>query len=53
MTIERTRADFSPLDFSQRYVGVVTEDRIDGASFMAKDHRTWTKDFDLIYTRCS
>ena len=53
LTIERTRADFSPLDFSQRYVGVVTEDQIDGAWFMAKDHRTWTKDFDLIYTRCS
>jgi hypothetical protein len=28
-----------------------TEDRIDGAWFMADDHRTWAKDFDLVYTR--
>ena len=52
LRIERTRADFSPLDFSQRYVGVVTDDRIDGAWFLAEDQQTWTKDFDLVYTRC-
>ncbi|WP_345459097.1 hypothetical protein [Nocardioides marinquilinus] len=51
LTIERTQADFSPLHFSQRYVGTVTKDLIDGAWFMAEDHRTWAKDFDLIYTR--
>ncbi|MDO9457327.1 hypothetical protein [Nocardioides sp.] len=51
LTLERTRADFSPLDFSQRYVGTVGEGRIDGAWFMAEDHRTWDKDFDLVYTR--
>jgi hypothetical protein len=53
LTLERTRADFSPLHFSQRYVGTLTEDgrRIDGAWFIAHDHETWEKDFDLIYTR--
>jgi hypothetical protein len=51
LTLERTRPDFSPLHFSQRYVGTVTEDRIDGAWFMAEDHETWAKDFDLVYTR--
>jgi hypothetical protein len=29
-----------------------TEDRIDGAWFIAEDHQTWAKDFDLMYTRC-
>ena len=51
LTLERTQADFSPLHFSQRYVGVVNEDRIDGAWFIAEDHETWVKDFDLVYTR--
>jgi hypothetical protein len=51
LRLERTRPDFSPLEFSQRYVGTVTEDRIDGAWWMAQDHETWTKDFDLVYTR--
>jgi hypothetical protein len=53
LTLERTRADFSPLHFSQRYVGTLTDDgrRIDGAWFIAHDHETWEKDFDLVYTR--
>ena len=53
LTLERTRPDFSPLHFSQRYVGTLTEDRrrIDGAWYIAHDHQTWEKDFDLIYTR--
>jgi hypothetical protein len=53
LTLERTRADFSPLHFSQRYVGTLTEDgrRIDGAWYIAHDHETWEKDFDLVYTR--
>jgi hypothetical protein len=25
--------------------------RIDGAWFIAHDHETWEKDFDLVYTR--
>lgn len=53
LRLERTRADFSPLQFSQRYVGTLTEDgrRIDGAWYIAHDHESWEKDFDLIYTR--
>ena len=53
LRLERTTADFSSLDFSQRYVGTLTEDgnRIEGAWHMAEDHQTWRKDFDLIYTR--
>ena len=51
LRLERRRADFSPLTFSQRYVGAVGADRIDGAWFMAEDDETWTKDFDLVYTR--
>ncbi len=51
LTLERTKPDFSSLEFSQRYVGTVTDDQIDGSWFMAKDHETWTKDFDLVYTR--
>jgi hypothetical protein len=50
---ERTKPDFSPFDFSQRFSGAFTEDgkRIDGTWEIADDHKTWKKDFDLIYTR--
>lgn len=51
LRLERTRPDYSPFHFSQRYVGTVTEDRIDGAWWIAHDHETWEKDFDLIYSR--
>lgn len=51
LRLERTQPDFSPLHFSQRYVGTVTSDRIDGAWWIAHDHETWEKDFDLVYTR--
>lgn len=53
LTLERTQEDFSPLHFSQRFVGNVTDDQIDGAWFMAEDHETWAKDFDLVYSRLS
>jgi hypothetical protein len=51
--LERTKPDFSPFDFSQRFVGTFTDDgtRIDGTWEIAHDHRTWEKDFDLIYSR--
>ena len=51
--MERTRPDFSPFDFSQRFTGTFNDDgsRIDGAWEIAEDHRTWRKDFDLIYSR--
>lgn len=51
--LERTKPDFSPLDFSQRFVGTFADDggRIDGTWELAHDHATWEKDFDLIYSR--
>jgi len=51
--LERTKPDFSPFDFSQRFTGTLTveSERIDGTWEIANDHETWTKDFDLIYTR--
>ena len=53
--LERTKADFSPFDFSQRFTGTFTGDggRINGTWEIAHDHKTWEKDFDLIYTRIS
>ena len=51
--LERTKPDFSPFDFSQRFTGTLTNDgtAIEGTWEIAEDHRTWRKDFDLIYTR--
>lgn len=51
--MERTRPDFSPFQFSQRFTGTFSTDgsRIHGTWEIAEDHRTWKKDFDLIYTR--
>ena len=53
--LERTKPDFSPFDFSQRFTGRLTSDgtRIEGFWEIAHDHKTWEKDFDLIYTRVS
>lgn len=51
LTIERTTADFSPLDFAQRYSATVTHDRIDGSWFKTGEDDVWVKDFDLVYTR--
>ena len=53
--LERTKPDFSPFDFSQRFTGTFAEDgsRIDGTWEIADDHVTWRKDFDLIYSRVS
>jgi hypothetical protein len=52
-TLERTKPDFSPFEFSQRFSGTVTADgkRIEGTWEISNDHKTWAKDFDLIYTR--
>ena len=51
--LERTKPDFSPFEFSQRFIGTFTNDgkRIDGTWQIGRDHNTWAKDFDLIYTR--
>jgi hypothetical protein len=53
-TLSRTRPDFSPLGFAQRFKGVFSDDgmRIDGAWELSHDDGgTWEHDFDLIYTR--
>jgi hypothetical protein len=47
----RTRPDFSPLDFSQRFTAKVSEDLIEGTWEITGDDGKWTKDFDLNYRR--
>jgi hypothetical protein len=53
LTLERTKPDFSDLDFAQRYVGKLNEDGslIEGTWEIAHDKTTFEKDFDLIYRR--
>lgn len=52
-TLERGEADFSPLDFHQRFVGRFSDDRstIDGEWLTSADGRDWSRDFGLSYTR--
>lgn len=52
-TLSRTTADFSPLDFSQRYSGRFSDDgsTIDGTWEICHDGKTWEKDFDLTHRR--
>jgi hypothetical protein len=49
----RDAADFSPLDFSQRYTGTFTDDgqAIEGGWEIAHDGSTWEHDFDLGYKK--
>jgi hypothetical protein len=49
----RDQADFSPLDFAQRYTGTFSEDdkTIVGAWEICHDGETWEHDFALSYTR--
>ncbi len=49
----RDEADFSPLDFSQRYTGTFSDDgtTIAGAWEICHDGTTWEHDFDLTYTK--
>jgi hypothetical protein len=49
----RDEADFSPLDFSQRYTGTFSDDgkTIAGAWEICHDGKTWQHDFDLSYIR--
>jgi len=51
----RDEADFSPLDFSQRYTGTFSDDgkTIAGAWEICHDGKTWEHDFDLTYTKAS
>ena len=54
-TLSRTKADFSPLEFSQRFSARFSDDgiTIDGGWEISHDHTTWEKDFDLTYRRIS
>ena len=54
-TLSRTTPDFSPLDFSQRFSGRLTDDgdTIEGVWEIREDGETWEKDFDLTYRRRS
>jgi hypothetical protein len=49
----RDSPDFSPLDFSQRYTGTVSDEgrTISGSWEICHDGTTWEHDFDLTYTR--
>jgi hypothetical protein len=48
----RDEPDISPLDFSQRYTGTLSEDgnRIEGTWEINEDG-SWAKDFDLSYAK--
>jgi hypothetical protein len=54
-TLERTKPDFSPLDFTQRFTGTFSADRrtIAGRWEICNDGSTWEHDFDLTYRRVS
>ena len=51
--LRRDQPDFTPLDFSQRFVGSISSDgnTIDGAWELSETNSTWRKDFDLVYRR--
>lgn len=51
--LTRDTADFSPLDFSQRFLGSFSEDRrtIEGRWETRTDASDWQLDFRLTYTR--
>lgn len=51
----RDKADFSPLDFCQRFTAQFSADdnTIRGTWEASSDGRNWTHDFELIYTRLS
>ena len=52
-TLLRDSADFTPLEFSQRFTGTFSDDgdRIDCRWEIAPDHTTWELDFELTYRR--
>jgi hypothetical protein len=49
----RDEPDFSPLDFSQRFVGTFSDDRksITRRWDICHDGKTWEHDFDLTYVK--
>jgi hypothetical protein len=52
-TLTRESADFSPLDFSQRFIGTFSDDGnvINGAWESRRQGSDWEHDFALIYHR--
>jgi hypothetical protein len=52
-TLSRTKADFSPLDFSQRFTGTFSDHgrTIQGRWQICHDGSTWEHDFELVYRR--
>jgi hypothetical protein len=54
-TLRRVSADFSPLEFAQRFTGRLSEDGriIAGRWECCHDGSNWEHDFDLTYTRVS
>jgi hypothetical protein len=50
--LSRTKPDFTPLDFSQRFIGKFSRDgKTIGGTWETKDGARWKRDFDLTYTR--
>jgi hypothetical protein len=51
--LERTKPDFSPLEFHQRYIGTFADDltAINGEWQSSTDGREWSRDFGLTYRR--
>jgi hypothetical protein len=54
-TLVRNAPDFTPLDFSQRFVGTFADEgtRIDGSWETSTDGVHWELDFDLTYTKAA
>lgn len=52
-SLRRDEPDYSPLDFSQRFSGRLSNDdaTITGAWEICHDGTTWEHDFDVTYTR--
>jgi hypothetical protein len=52
-TLVRDSADFTPLEFSQRFTGTFSSDgqRINGRWETSRDGSNWEHDFDLTYTK--
>ncbi len=52
-TLVRDAPDFTPLSFSQRFIGTFTENArtIDGAWETSSDGAHWTHDFNVTYTK--
>jgi hypothetical protein len=53
--LHREAADFTPLDFAQRFTGLISDDglAIEGAWEIRHDNSTWNHDFVLKYHKVS